>query len=192
MSQTPPADSNDAEIIELSMGDPHAFSAIFEAYFDQIYRYLARRTGPEVAAEVASETFLVAFEQRHTFDPSFSSARPWLYGIANNLFKSHRRHQSAAKRQVRPIDGAGDSFDEDVAWRADAEDRVRRSGLVAAINGLPWRDREILFLFAFGDLTYSEIAESCGIPIGTVRSRLSRIRQKLHRPLGDADPKEPI
>lgn len=184
--------SNDAAIIALSLADPDAFSPIFEQHHDAIYRYLATRSGPEVATEVTSETFLTAFEQRARFDSGYSSAKPWLFGIANNLLKAHLRHRSAAKRTVRPIRDDIEPFDEDVAWRADAEALVRESGLVEAINSLPWRDREILFLFAFADLSYSEIAEACGVPIGTVRSRLSRMRARLFSATAVAEHEEPV
>jgi RNA polymerase sigma factor (sigma-70 family) len=60
--------------------------------------------------------------------------------------------------------------------------------LAAALAGLPAAHRDTLLLVAWGDLSYEEAAAALGVPVGTVRSRLSRARSRLRRALGDADP----
>jgi len=83
----------DARVIELSWDEPEHFAAIFDRYFAEIHRYLARRAGARVAADLAGEVFLAAFAQRKRYDTARANARPWLYGIATNVVGSHRRHE---------------------------------------------------------------------------------------------------
>jgi DNA-directed RNA polymerase specialized sigma24 family protein len=54
-------------------------------HFASVYRYVAGRLGPDVADDLAAETFLAAFRRRVTLDPTRGAVRPWLYGIATNL-----------------------------------------------------------------------------------------------------------
>jgi DNA-directed RNA polymerase specialized sigma24 family protein len=58
---------------------------------DEIHGYVARRLGASLAEDVASETFLIAFDRRRRYDVAYPSARPWLYEIASNLVARHRR-----------------------------------------------------------------------------------------------------
>lgn len=66
-----------------------------------------------------------------------------------------------------------------VAWTVDAQRFVAESGLDKTIAELPEGTREVLFLYAFGELSYKEIADTLDIPLGTVRSRLGRARAAL-------------
>jgi len=75
----------DSEIISESVADPACFSVIFERHFDPLYEYVARRVGHEIAKDLASDVFAVAFTRRAAFDSAQSSARPWLFGVASNL-----------------------------------------------------------------------------------------------------------
>ncbi len=76
--------------------EPESFAALFDLYFVAIHHYLARRVGPDLADELASETFAVALRERRRFDPARSGARPWLYGIAANLLRHYWRSERAA------------------------------------------------------------------------------------------------
>lgn len=186
MAQEPNRDATDAEIIELSWTEPEVFGVIFERHYDKIYRYLVRRTGRAAGPELASDTFVAAFAQRRRYLLGYPSATPWLFGIATNLVRGHTRRVAARRGEARLVPVDTGEFVEDVAWRTDAEVVVRESGLIGAINELRDDERDVLFLFAFGDLHYTEIADYLGIPIGTVRSRLSRLRSKLYPALLEA------
>lgn len=83
----------DAEVVAASISEPERFSEIFERHFAVIHAYLARRIGSELADDLAAQVFTVAFERRRTFRPEAQSALPWLYGIATNLMRSHRRNE---------------------------------------------------------------------------------------------------
>lgn len=176
---------SDAEIVARSLVEPHAFGEIFNRHYRTIYRYGARRLGVEAADDIAMEVFLRAFDLRDRFDIDRSSCRPWLFGIASNVCRTESRRRYREARAVRRINVEPLLIDPsaDIAWRVDAHQQVKDCGLFESINQLRDEERETLLLFALADATYSEIAETLEVPIGTVRSRLARIREKLREPL---------
>ncbi len=175
--------TTDAVVIGQSLEDPERFGTIFERYFRQIHQYLARRVarrvGPRAAADVAAEVFVVAFSQRQRYDLARDCARPWLYGIATNLAGTHRRQEERRYRALARTEASlASPSDEDlIADRVSA--LAARPALAMALAGLDRRDRDVLMLVALADLSYDEVAESLGIPYGTVCSRLSRARRRL-------------
>lgn len=177
---------SDAEIIVASLAEAHEFSAIYERYFEAVYRYVARRLGAGAAGDVTAEVFVRAFELRRRYDKTRESCRPWLYGIASNVVRDQLRQQ---RRRQRAYVRAMETEASTGAIEA-AEDRAAAALMVPRINAalgkLSEGDRETLLLHALADLTYEEIAIALGVPIGTVRSRLSRAREKM-RELLSAD-----
>jgi RNA polymerase sigma-70 factor (ECF subfamily) len=153
-----------------------------------LYRYVSRRMGPEIAEDLVGETFLVAFAGRSGYDLSYADARPWLFGIVTHLISRHRRTEAAHYRALQrsPIEGVAESDDDRVAAGVTA--RAARPQLARALAGLPARDRNVLLLVAWSDLSYEEVAQALGVPIGTVRSRLNRARRKVRAVLGDSNP----
>ena len=93
----------DAELIAASASDPRSFAAIFDRHFADIDRYLARRVGASLAADLAADTFAIAFRSRARYDPSASDARPWLFGIAANLLRHHWRTERRRLRFERRL-----------------------------------------------------------------------------------------
>jgi RNA polymerase sigma factor (sigma-70 family) len=172
----------DSVVIAESLIAPAAFGAIFDRHFDRIHGYLQRQVGVDLADDLASQSFLLAFDRRASFDLERESARPWLFGIAANMA---RRHFRDVRRQLSAYARVGadlsvDAFD-GVEERADAA--AIRSSLETALAKLPKEELETLLLYAWAELSYSEIAEALSIPVGTVRSRLSRTRERLCEPL---------
>lgn len=189
-----PDERTDGELIRASESEPRLFEAVFLRHYDQVFRYLVRRTGRDVGSDLASEVFAVAFAVRHKFWPEATSAAPWLFGIAANLA---RRHARSAERKTRaylrltPPDsdpGVVDGLED----RVDAQRHAH--SLNRALGKLRQKDREVLLLFALGELSYGEIAEALGIPVGTVRSSLSRTRRRLRTDLDELfwSPEGPI
>lgn len=168
----------DGEAIRASWQVPEAFEPVFDRHHRRIYEYLARRVGPDIGAELASEVFTIAFANRRHFRSDVDDARPWLYGIASNLARRHarswRRRHRAGQRSVGG----------NVIWLdPDAEDRIHaervRHVLIEAISKLRRDEREVLVLRVLSDLSYREVATALDIPLGTVRSRLSRAKQAV-------------
>jgi len=152
--------------------------AAFRAEFVALSRYLARRVGHEIAMDIAAETFAIALARWSRFERS-RPVRPWLYGIASNLVRRRRRVE---ERQLRAYARTGMdpvlSMDEDAAAeRLDAQTQQRQ--LARALADLRPNEREILLLHAWTELSDEEIAAALAIPVGTVKSRLHRLRARL-------------
>nr|WP_245974796.1 RNA polymerase sigma factor [Thermomonospora umbrina] len=190
-SPEPPGRITDAGLVEESWAVPERFAALFDRHSDEIHRYAARRVGPEAAEDVVGETFLTAFRKRRTYDVARPDARPWLYGIANLAVRQQRRAEArwleAGART--PARDTAEAFDERSADRVTAEHLQPR--LAEVLAGLSSADRDLLLLVAWADLTYEEAAQALAVPIGTVRSRLHRIRHKVRRAFGGTDPMAP-
>ncbi|MGY1734248.1 RNA polymerase sigma factor [Geodermatophilus sp. SYSU D01045] len=171
----------DAEVLAGSLAEPELFATLFDRHATAVHRYLGRRVG-ELADDLLSETFLVAFRRRADYRPERLDVRPWLIGIATNLVhgaaRAERRRyrvlaRAAAEPDARPDDDPHD--------RLDAE--ALRGPLAAALAGLKTPDRDVLLLVAWGDLSYEEVATVLDVPVGTVRSRLHRARRQTRAAL---------
>jgi RNA polymerase sigma-70 factor, ECF subfamily len=177
----------DAALIERSWREPDVFAAVFDRYYADIHGYVARRLGRGRADDLASETFLIAFDRRRRYDVAYPDARAWLYGIASNLIARHRR---AEVRQYRALAragrlDAGHGHGDGVEGRLDAQ--AQRGRLAAALLEIADRDREVLLLVAWAQLTCEEAAQALGIAPGTARSRLHRARRKTRAALTGED-----
>ncbi|MEU4247790.1 sigma-70 family RNA polymerase sigma factor [Amycolatopsis sp. NPDC026612] len=158
-----------------------AFGRLFDAHAPQLRRYLARRVGPEPANDLVAETFLVALRRRESYRPELGTARSWLYGIATNLLRHHVRSEMRGLQATARLARAGETshvgHDGRVAEQVDAQ--VRAAQLAGALARLSPADRDTLLLVSWAGLEPAEVAEALGIPPGTVRSRLHRIRRWL-------------
>ena len=173
---------SDADVIAASLAEPAAFGAIFDRHASTMLRYFGRRVEPAAAEGLLGEVFRIAFEQRASFDPSRASARPWLYGIAANLVGRHRRSErrrlhAMARLAARQPTDQNDVVGEQAAGSLDAAEAWSR--LAGTVDALPAVEREALLLFAWENLSYDDIADALGVPVGTVRSRLNRARRRL-------------
>jgi RNA polymerase sigma factor (sigma-70 family) len=172
---------SDAEIIAASLGDTHAFTELFERHWAELQRFCQSRAG-SAGEDIASEAFRVAFDRRGRYDSLYQDARPWLLGIATNLLRDHfreagreerKRNRSAALETLAQADGE----------LSELERQLLGPRLTAALRGLPSADRDALLLLAWADLDYQQIAQALGIPVGTVRSRIHRARQRVREHL---------
>jgi RNA polymerase sigma factor (sigma-70 family) len=186
----PVAELDDASLIERSWREPDRFADVFDRHFADIHGYVARRLGAGLADDLAAETFLVAFDRRRRYDLAHRSARPWLYGIASNLVARHRRAELRRYRALAraSVAAAEHGHSERANGRVDAE--ALRGRLAAALADVEHRDREVLLLVAWAQLTCEEAARALDIPAGTARSRLHRARRRTRAALADVDPGE--
>ncbi len=161
-------------------GDADAFGAVFDVCARSVYNHAFRLTGDWSAAEdVMAMTFLEAWRGRARLVPDGGSLRPWLLGIATNLARGQRRTARRERRALSRLAAPDESpdFADDVIGRLD--DAARLAALHRALTSLRRDEFEVLALCAWSGLSYSETAEALGIPVGTVRSRLSRARARL-------------
>ena len=140
---------DDADRIADSLDTPSSFETIFDRHFTTIHRYLARRVGSQLADDLAAATFVEAFRARARYDVSRGDALPWLYGIAANLIRSHRREE---RRQLEAYARVA-SGQMPVDDHARVEERIDAETAVAhALAGLLPDDRDTLLLFVWGAL----------------------------------------
>jgi RNA polymerase sigma factor (sigma-70 family) len=176
---------SDAEIITAARRSPEQFAAVFDRHYGRIYAYAARRLGRDLAEDVASETFLIAFSRLAGYDPARLDAAPWLYGIASNLIARHGRAEQRRYRALAKLAPEPAMAEIDIDGRLDAA--TARGRLAAALARLPGAERDVLLLVAWAGLSQPEVATALDVPAGTVRSRLHRARQEMRVALGEGD-----
>ena len=178
-------DESDAAVIAASLDAPALFGTIFDRHATVLHRYFVRRLGPDEAESMVGEVFRIAFEKRTVYDQLRPTARPWLYGIATNLLAKHRRREARrihavarlAAHRLPPMDLA-----DGVSGAVDAAELWPR--VADAVTALPEPERDALVLHVWEGLSYEEVADALGVPIGTVRSRLNRARGRLRELAG--------
>jgi RNA polymerase sigma factor (sigma-70 family) len=172
-----------------------AFETLFTRHATAVYNHCFRRTGSwSVAEDLVSIVFLRAWQMRRQVRFSGASALPWLLAVANNACRnferSQRRHHRLLSRIPEPEEVA------DPSWVIDAKvDDERRMGpILVALRSLNAREQDVLTMCDWAGLSYADAAVALEIPVGTVRSRLSRARQRLRGAVGDshASPEEAI
>ncbi|MFE9677096.1 RNA polymerase sigma factor [Streptomyces sp. NPDC006259] len=179
MSPTEPSESLRARV---RAGDRAAFADLYDQNARTVYSHALRLTGNwSEAEEVMSETFLGAWRTRGALEPEGGSLTPWLLGIAthkaHNANRGLRRRLAYLARTPEPRSVA--DFADETAGRID--DARRLASVHDALRRLSRPDREVIALCVGAGLDYQQAAEALGIPVGTVRSRLSRARARLAR-----------
>ena len=175
--------AGDAVDLIASIEEPERFTPIFDRHFTAVHGYLARRVGTDVADELAAEVFCIAFERRHSFDLRHDDARPWLFGIAGRLIQRRWRSGERRGRAVERLQSISTLASNGAEVSEAVEGEEAAAAIAKALAELADDDRETLLLFACERLTYDQIAETLGIPVGTVRSRISRARGRLRASL---------
>jgi RNA polymerase sigma factor (sigma-70 family) len=170
-------------------GDPDAFGELFDSHARAVHGLAYRLTGNRQEAEEAvSLTFLEAWRLRAKVDPEGDSLAPWLLGITvnlvRNLSRANRRHQAAMARLPEPR--AVPDFADEVVGRLD--DTARLAAARSALARLRRDEQDVVALCVWSDLDYAAAAAALGVPVGTVRSRLSRARRKLRAMAGELAP----
>lgn len=147
--------------------------------------FFLRRIGPrEDAADLVSETFLAAWKSPALASVPPESLRPWLYGIARNVLRQHRRgkgRRSALSDRLRA--GVGADLAAGLDGAAPGMDPGLAEDVRDIVSALPDLDREIVMLVYWEGFTQEEAATILGKRAATVRSRLSRARAVLRERL---------
>lgn len=180
----------DKELIERARaGDNSAYEALVTKYQQRVYNLALRMScNEDDAFDLSQEVFLKAWRGLETFQ--FESAfSTWLYRLTTNacldFLRSQKRHKTVS---MTCEDDDGDETQLDVADSAPDPEQAAissedREHLTLAMAALDDQARAIITLRVINDLSYEKIAEVLGIPEGTVKSRLSRAREKLKKKL---------
>lgn len=176
-----PARTDEQLISDYVGGDREAIREIINRYRNEVLHFLIRFLGQRAAADdVFQETFVQVHLSAHTFDTE-RRFRPWLFTIAANKARDyHRKHGRNAPMSLSATvsgDTEGTSFVDLLGADLPTPDSpildAERSRLVrSVIDSMPTHLREILLLSYFHKLSYSQIADTLSIPLGTVKSRL--------------------
>jgi RNA polymerase sigma factor (sigma-70 family) len=180
----------DTELVAAArQGDAAAFGALYRRHARAVYNLLFRRTADWGRAEdLTSAVFLEAWRRREAIRLHEGSALPWLLGVATNLRRNHWRSMLRGRRALARLGEGGrePDFADDAAGRLDDERRMRE--LLALVGRLPRHERHVLALCDWSGLSYAEAAIALEVPVGTVRSRLSRARRRLRALAGEPGP----
>lgn len=174
--QQPAVDREQTTIARMAAGDADALSELYAQHRTPLLAYLRLLTRDAgLAEETLQDTLLAAWHGAERF-AGRASVRAWLFGIARR-----RAHDALRQRSLRLV------FDEAMAETAAADPEpealaiaaAERDELVDAIGRLSPVHREILLLTFMHELSYRELADVLGVPLGTVQSRLCHARRAL-------------
>jgi RNA polymerase sigma-70 factor (ECF subfamily) len=184
----PMTTSSDTDLLrDLRAGSAPAFAALYRRHQGPLYRFALLRCGsPASAADVVQEAFMGLLTGRFVFDPLRGQLNHFLFGVARNLIlklEQARRQHVVPDKQGKQDDEEAELADDGAGPLArllhdEAAEEVRR-----ALALLAPHYRDAVILYEMHELSYAEIADICGIDIGTVRSRLSRGRAALAKRL---------
>jgi len=176
---------SDAELLALTPSVPDAFDVFYVRHGRAIVSYLWRQTrSQDVALDLASETFAVAFESVARYDPAKGDARGWLFGIAKITMLASYRQQSAEQAARRRLGLLVPGYS-DEAWD-EAEARIDASlpGLIDGIAELPRAERLAVVARILEERDYSDIAESEQATEAAIRQRVKRGLGRLRKRAG--------
>ncbi len=180
------AASDETLLESAAKGSQRAFEALMDRYMRVVYSYIALRASAADAADILQETMLAVWQGISGFDKR-SSLKTWLLAVARRkLCDFYRARQSARELSMSEAfpDSCGEKFDID-SGEDMATGITERLDAAAAIKSLDAGERELIYLIFEAGLTYAEVSEATGIPVGTIKSRMSALRARLRGLLGE-------
>lgn len=182
--QTQPAIDDKHIVKRIASGDREALAELYDRYQQHLFRYLLQLT-PDygLAEEILQDTFVAVWKSARTFEGR-STVLTWLISITRR-----QAHNTLRRHKLPTVDEAG--FEELAATEPEPEDftlaSVARDELTTAFKQLAPVHREIIVLIFIEELSYPEVANVLGIPVGTVKSRLSNAKRTLRTLLDHRD-----
>ena len=161
-------------IRQILEGDIESFRLLLERYKRPIIRMIKNITdNKESCEDIAQDVFLAAYKKLASFDPARSNFSTWLFTIARNKsINELKKKKTASMNGLPEKPEPHDPFDE-IAQKEFFDQ------LDQALQMLPPRQKRAFVLAEFEELSYAEIAQIEGIRIGTVKSRINRVKKKL-------------
>ncbi len=158
-------------------GDADAFSTLVERYGGRVYNIALRITNDaDAASDCAQEAFVRAYKALHQYDPA-QPFGPWIYRIVTNASLNHVQRWHAHQTVVDELPESAEPWDS--GPEASALRREAVAEVLAAMSELPAPYRAALTLRHMQQLSYQEVADALGIPLGTVKTHLHRARAAL-------------
>lgn len=166
--------------------DGRAFGELFDRHASRVYNHCFRRTASwSVAEDLTSVVFLEAWRRRRDVRLHGDTVLPWLLAVANNCLRNAERSQRRYRRLLAKLPRSPENppADADVEGRLDDAKTMER--LAVVLRQLRREEQEVIALCDWSGLDYEEASTALAVPVGTVKSRLSRARARL-RELVDA------
>ncbi len=173
---------NSGLIKKAQRGDGHAFSMLIENHERFVFNVVYRITGnAEDARDVSQEAFIKAFKNFQSYDES-SAFSTWLYRIAVNTaidFVRRRKKENNISFEDYIVDEKNQNSDSGIEEKVISKEGVKN--IISAVNMLDDEFKTVIVLRDMEGMDYKEISDITGLPLGTVKSRLSRGRGKLRQ-----------
>ena len=184
--------AGDRELMaRLAAGDREALAPLMEKHYRRLYRIaLGYLRQPDDALDVVQEAFVKAFQSAPKWDGS-AEAGPWLARITVNLSIDRWRRNRRRAQTFTPLtesDHAASLADDAPSPHRRVEGREAGERVAAALRGLPERQRAVVVLRHYQDMSLEEIAQALGMSLGTVKSSLHRALARMRTGLAGARP----
>lgn len=175
----------DAELLKaIAGGDPEALSELYDRFSSNLLALAIRVLhDPADAEEVLQEVFLHAWNRADRYDPSRSSVSTWLVLITRSRAIDRLRNRQVVERTVSTVQQQKSGENTSPKGVGNVLEHERRKRVRTELQSLPPEQRQVLELAFYGGMTQSEIAESTGIPLGTVKTRTLLAMKKLRKAL---------
>ena len=181
-----PTNTADTELVVRALsGREDGFEELVRRYQRPIVAYVYRMVGDyDAALDLAQEVFIKVYNSLGRYRPEFKFST-WIYRIAHNAAIDHLRRQGSARTAEMEVEGAeGTTFEKPLASKAptpeqETERGERRAEIEEVVAQLQPAYRELIVLRHSHDLSYDEIAEVTGLPLGTVKNRIFRAREAM-------------
>jgi RNA polymerase sigma-70 factor, ECF subfamily len=166
-------------------GREDAFEELVRRYQRPIAAYVYRMVGDyEAALDLTQEVFIKVYNSLVRYRSEFKFST-WIYKIAHNSAVDHLRRYSN-RTQALTNEFEGEQYDLPLESRRlspeqESEKAERRAEIESVVRGLPTAYRELVLLRHSHDMSYDEIAEVTGLPLGTVKNRLFRARETMRQ-----------
>lgn len=177
---------SDEDVMEMFQGGyEEAFNEIVTRYRDRIHHFIFRYTRDHLDSEdIVQETFFRVYRSKHSYE-RIARFSTWLYTIANNLIRTHHRkavrHRTVSifERETDEQEMQLELVDTAITPDLAVDESVMVAYVQRALNELPAEFCDILVMRDVQNLTYEEIMEITGLPMGTVKSRINRGRARI-------------
>ena len=177
-------------IIGFQEGNNFAYNELVRRYKDRLVNFIYRYVGNyDDAEDIVQDTLVKVYVSKHLYK-EIAKFSTWIYTIAINLAKT--KVIKKQKTKVFSISAAYDDEDKDFdikdeAYLPDdvANAKFQEEIIQKALNSIPENYRKLVILRDVEEFSYEEICEMTGLPMGTVKSRINRGREKLQKLLSD-------
>lgn len=167
-----PRDAEDRLLLDVARGDAVALRELYRAFERPLYTLGIRWLhDAQLAEELVQEVTVRIWRRASTFDPARGAAGSWIFGVARNVAADLARSRTRQPVPMSEIASDAEPWDQDAAWQGWQVSRAMRR--------LPIEQQRILELAYVHRYTQSEIAETLGIPLGTVKTRLYKALKTL-------------